>query len=223
MLELYSYYRSTASYRVRIALELKKIPYLYKSVAKLRKNDLEFTIEYSRINPQKMVPTLIDGDAIITQSLAIIEYLEERYPQPALLPSDVLAKAYVRQIALLIACDIHPLSVMRVRKFFTSTMGFSFSQKMSWYRHWVDEGLKALEEILSNSKFRGSFCHGDEPTIADAFLAPQVYNAERFQCSLSSYPIICQINEVCMNHPAFIAAQPHLQPDVSEYSPNDEY
>lgn len=223
MLELYSYYRSTASYRVRIALEFKKIPYLYQSVSKLRKNDPEFTVEYSQLNPQKMVPTLIDGEAVISQSLAIIEYLEERYPHPGLLPNDILARAYIRQIALLIACDIHPLSVMRVRKFFTTTMDFNFSQKMSWYRHWVDEGLKALEEILSNSKFRGSFCYGDEPTMADAFLAPQVYNAERFQCTLSPYPIIRQINEVCMNHAAFIAAQPHLQPDVSEYSPNDEY
>jgi maleylpyruvate isomerase len=223
MLELYSYYRSTASYRVRIVLELKKIPYLYKSVYKLRTFDPEFTKEYSQLNPQKMVPTLIDGETAISQSLAIIEYLEERYPHPALLPSDILARAYVRQIALLIACDIHPLSIMRVRKYFTSTMDFSLSQKIDWYHHWVNEGLTALEEILGNSKFRGSFCCGDEPTVADAFLAPQVYNAERFQCSLSPYPIIRQINEVCMNHPAFIAAQPHLQPDVSEYNPNDEY
>ncbi|GJD18664.1 putative maleylacetoacetate isomerase [Rivularia sp. IAM M-261] len=223
MLELYSYYRSTASYRVRIVLELKKIPYICRSVYKLRKNDPEFTAFYSKINPQKMVPTLIDNEAAISQSLAIIEYLEERYPEPALLPNDLFARAYVRQIAQLIACDIHPLSIMRVRKFFTSTMDFSSSQKMNWYHHWVNEGLKALEELLKLNKFRGSFCYGDEPTIADAFLAPQVYNAERFECSLSPYPIIRQINEVCMNHPAFIAAQPHLQPDASEYNPNDEY
>jgi maleylacetoacetate isomerase len=223
MLELYSYYRSTASYRVRIALELKKIPYLYKSVYKLRKNDPEFTKQYRKINPQKLVPTLIDGEVIISQSLAIIEYLEERYSQPSLLPIDIISRAYVRQIALLIACDIHPLSIMRVRRYFTSVMGVNFSQKMSWYRHWVSEGLQALEELLSNSKLRGSFCCGDEPTIADAFLVPQVYNAERFQCPLEPYPLIRKIHEVCMSYPAFIAAQPHLQPDASEYSPHDEY
>ncbi|BAZ37107.1 putative maleylacetoacetate isomerase [Calothrix sp. NIES-4101] len=223
MLELYSYYRSTASYRVRIALELKKIPYKYKSVYKLRKNDPIFTEEYSKINPQKLVPTLIDGNAHISQSLAIIEYLEECYPQPSLLPNDALSRAYVRQIALLIACDIHPLSVMRIRRYFTSNMSLNFAQKMLWYRHWVNEGLQALEEIMSNSKLRGSFCCGDEPTIADAFLIPQVYNAERFQCSLEPYPIIRQIYNICLNQPAFIAAQPHLQPDASEYSPTDEY
>ncbi|BAZ10770.1 putative maleylacetoacetate isomerase [Calothrix sp. NIES-4071] len=163
MLELYSYYRSTASYRVRIVLELKKIPYLYKSVYKLRTNDSEFAKKYSQLNPQKMVPTLIDGETAISQSLAIIEYLEERYPHPALLPSNILARAYVRQIALLIACDIHPLSIMRVRKYFTSSMDFSLSQKMDWYRHWVNEGLTALEKLLGNSKFRGSFCCGDQP------------------------------------------------------------
>lgn len=120
MLELYSYYRSTASYRVRIALEIKKIPYLYKSVSQLRKGDPEFTAEFCKVNPQKMVPTIIDGQAVISQSLAIVEYLEERYPQPALLPAATLARAYSRQIALLIACDIHPLSIMRVRQYLTS-------------------------------------------------------------------------------------------------------
>jgi maleylacetoacetate isomerase len=223
MLELYSYYRSTASYRVRIALELKKISYIYRSVSKLRKGDLEFTDEFGRINPQKMVPTLIDGEAVISQSLAIIEYLEERYPQPALLPKDTLARAYSRQIALLVACDIHPLNIMRVRQYLTSPMGHNQSEKMVWYRHWVDEGFKAMENLLAKSEFRGIFCHGDEPTIADIFLVPQVYNAERFGCPLERYPNIRQIYEVCMSHPAFIAAQPHLQPDVLEYSFDDEY
>ncbi|BAY43568.1 putative maleylacetoacetate isomerase [Scytonema sp. HK-05] len=223
MLELYSYYRSTASYRVRIALELKKITYLYKSVSNLRKGELQFTDEYYKINPQKMVPTLIDGEAVISQSLAIIEYLEERYPQPALLPKHSFARAYSRQIALLVACDIHPLNIKRVRQYLTSPMGHNHSEKMDWYRHWVDEGLTAIEYLLTNSKFRGSFCYGNEPTIADLFLVPQVYNAERFGCPLQPYPTIYKIYEVCMNHPAFIAAQPHLQPDVSEYSPDDEY
>ena len=223
MLELYSYYRSTAAYRVRIALLLKKIPYLYRSVSKLRKGDPEFTAEFGKTNPQRMVPTLVDGEATISQSLAIIEYLEERYPQPALLPIDALARAYSRQIALLVACDIHPLSIMRVRRYLTSPMGHTHAEKMTWYRHWVDEGLQAMEAILGNSKFRGSFCCGHEPTVADLCLVPQVYNAERFECPLEPYPNICQIYEVCMTHPAFIAAQPHLQPDVSEYSPDDEY
>lgn len=223
MLELYSYYRSTASYRVRIALLFKKIPYLYRSVSKLRKGESEFTAEFRKINPQRMVPTLIDGQATISQSLAIIEYLEERYPQPALLPINALSRAYSRQIALLVACDIHPLSIMRVRRYLTSPMGHNRSEKMDWYRHWVDEGLQAIENILDSSKFRGSFCCGHEPTIADLFLVPQVYNAERFRCSLDPYPNIRQIYQVCMNHPAFIAAQPHLQPDVSEYSIKDEY
>lgn len=223
MLELYSYYRSTASYRVRIALELKQIPYIYKSVSKLRKDDPIGTAEYQKINPQKMVPTLIDGEAVISQSLAIIEYLEERYPQPALLPLDTLARAYTRQIALLIGCDIHPLNIMRVRKYLTDPIGLNHAEKMNWYHHWLREGLKALEDILVNSKFCGSFCYGDKPTIADIFLVPQVYNAERFKLTLEPYPQVRQIHELCMNHPAFIAAQPHLQPDASEYSPNDEY
>jgi maleylpyruvate isomerase len=223
VLELYSYYRSTASYRVRIALELKQIPYVYKSVYKLRKGDPCFTAEYQKINPQKFVPTLIDGDAVLAQSLAIIEYLEERYPQPAILPIDTLGKAYTRQVALLIGCDIHPLSIMRVRKYLTSAIGFNHSEKMNWYHHWLGEGLNALENLLANSKFIGSFCYGNQPTIADAFLVPQVYNAERFKYPLEPYPTIRAIYKSCMKHPAFIAAQPHLQPDVSEYSPDDEY
>lgn len=223
MLQLYSYYRSTASYRVRIALEFKQIPYNSKSVVKLRKCEPTFTKEYSKINPQKLVPTLIDGEIAISQSLAIIEYLEELYPQPALLPNDAVSRAYVRQIALLIACDIHPLNIMRIRRYMTANMNVSFAEKMAWYRHWVNEGLQALEEILSNSKLRGSFCCGDEPTIADVFLIPQVYNAERFQCPLEPYPIIRHIHELCLNQPAFITAQPHLQPDASEYSSTDEY
>ncbi|MEH1942084.1 MAG: maleylacetoacetate isomerase [Nostoc sp.] len=223
MLELYSYYRSTASYRVRIALEIKKIPYLYRSVSKLRKGEPEFTAEYRKINPQKLVPTLIDGKAAITQSLAIVEYLEERYPQPTLLPLDTLARAYTRQIALLIGCDIHPLSIMRVRKYLTSAIGLNHTEKMNWYHHWLGEGLNALEDILINSGFCGSFCYGDKPTIADVFLVPQVYNAERFKYSLDPYPTIRKIHKSCICHPAFIAAQPHLQPDASEYSPEDEY
>ncbi|ARV63183.1 maleylacetoacetate isomerase [Nostocales cyanobacterium HT-58-2] len=222
-MELYSYYRSTASYRVRIALELKKIPYIYKSVSKLRKGESKFTDEFRKINPQKMVPTLVDGQAIISQSLVIIEYLEERYPQPALLPKDSLARAYSRQIALLIACDIHPLNIKRVREYLTLPMGHNHSEKMDWYHHWVGEGLTAIEYLLTNSQFCGSFCCGDEPTIADLFLVPQVYNAERFGCSLEPYPTIGKIQKKCMSHPAFITTQPHLQPDVWEYNSHDEY
>jgi maleylacetoacetate isomerase len=223
VLELYSYYRSTASYRVRIALELKKIPYLYKSVSELRKGNPEFTTNYQKINPQKLVPTLIDGEMVITQSLAIIEYLEDCYPQPALLPLDIVARAYTRQIALLIGCDIHPLSIMRVRKYLTDPIGLNHAEKMNWYHHWLGEGLNALENILATSKFCSSFCYGDTPTIADIFLVPQVYNAERFKYPLEPYPHIRRIYEICMNHPAFIAAQPYLQPDVVEYNPEDEY
>jgi maleylpyruvate isomerase len=223
VLTLYSYYRSTASYRVRIALELKQIPYFHKGVSKLRKSDPEFTTNYSKLNPQKMVPTLIDGESSISQSLAIIEYLEERYPQGALLPTDALARAYVRQIALLIACDIHPLNIMRVRKYLTSAIGLNHSEKMNWYHHWVSEGLNAIEELLTKSKFRGNFCYGDQPTLADLFLVPQVYNAERFKCSLEPYSNIRKIYEECMSQSAFLAAQPHLQPDASEYDSEDEY
>ncbi|MBN3925246.1 MAG: maleylacetoacetate isomerase [Nostoc sp. NMS4] len=223
MLKLYSYYRSTASYRVRIALELKKLPYIYQSVSKLRKGEPEFTAEYGEINPQKMVPTLIDGDVVITQSLAIIEYLEERYQKPALLPIDAVARAYTRQIALLIGCDIHPLNIMRVRKYLTLPIGLNHVEKTNWYHYWLGEGLNALEKLLVNSKFRGDFCYGNEPTIADIFLVPQVYNAERFEYPLEAYPNIYKIYELCVKHPAFVAAQPDLQPDASEYHPDDEY
>ncbi|WP_375758020.1 maleylacetoacetate isomerase [Corallococcus exercitus] len=222
-LKLYSYYRSTASYRVRIALNLKGLAYQYQGVRGLRKGEPEFTERYLALNPQGLVPLLVDGDVPISQSLAIIEYLDELHPEPPLLPREPAARAHVRGIALYVACDVHPLNIMRVRKYLTQPLGHSQEEKMEWYRHWAVTGFEALERMLERSPHRGTCCHGDTPTLADLCLVPQVYNAERFKLPLDAYPTLKRIHDHCMTLPAFIAAQPHLQPDVSEYAPNEEY
>lgn len=212
MLTLYNYYRSSAAYRVRIALALKKISYEYQAIHLLQNGGEQFLPEYRQLNPQCLVPTLQEGNTVLTQSLAIIEYLEEKYPTPALLPANLTDKAWVRSIAYAISCDIHPLNNLRVLKYLQNTLQISDEQKTDWMHHWINLGFAAIERMLSQGK-TGKCCLGDTPTLADIVLVPQVYNAERFKCPLDDYPRIKAVSAYCRTLSAFINAQPENQPD----------
>ncbi len=213
-MKLYTYFRSTAAYRVRIALNLKGLPYEAVPVHLLRSEENDPA--YRALSPLGTVPALLtdEGDAL-TQSLAIIEYLEETHPQPPLLPADALGRARLRALALTIACDIHPLNNLRVLKYLTGTLGASEEEKMTWYRHWLADGMMAVERLLADHPATGDFCHGDAPTLADCCLVPQVFNARRFDCPLDAMPTIRRIAEACEQLPAFVAAAPHNQPDAA--------
>ncbi|HEX6956489.1 MAG TPA: maleylacetoacetate isomerase [Ferrovibrio sp.] len=209
---LYGYFRSSAAYRVRIALNLKGLAYDNHFIH-LQKND-QLSEDYARLNPQKLVPTLVDGDRQMAQSLAIIEYLDETHPNPPLLPKEPAERARVRALALAIACDIHPLNNLRVLRYLVKDMGVSDDKKNQWYRHWVETGLQALEKMLAGSSATGRFCHGDTPTLADICLVPQVANARRFNCDLSACPTVERIDAECNRLDAFIKAAPGKQPDA---------
>jgi maleylpyruvate isomerase len=211
-MKLYGYFRSSAAYRVRIALGLKGLPYEYAAV-NLRKGE-QRTATYRALNAQALVPTLEDDRGSFTQSLAIIEYLDERYPQPPLLPDVPEARARVRAIALAIACDIHPLDNLRVLQYLLRTLGVSEDAKNAWYRHWIDVGLSALESQLAGEAATGTFCHGDSPTLADVCLVPQLANARRSSIPLDAYPTLLRIEAACNALPAFAAAAPEKQPDA---------
>jgi maleylpyruvate isomerase len=209
---LYDYFRSTAAYRVRIALNLKGLDYEQRPVS-LVKGEQQRE-DYKRFNPQGLVPTLVlDNDRVITQSLAICEYLEETHPQPALLPGDPEGRARVRVLAQAVACDIHPVNNLRILKYLTGTLGISEDAKLAWYQHWIAEGLAALETLLESPQ-TGEFCHGDTPSLADVCLVPQVFNACRFECDLAPYPTIARIVDACEALPAFERAQPSRQQDA---------
>lgn len=201
---LYDYFRSSASYRVRIALNLKGLSYRSVPVALL--DNAQQAPEYLEKNPQGLIPALLDGDQLITQSLAICEYLDEVYPAPALLPADTLGRARVRALALSIACDIHPLNNLRVLRRLEQQFSADQASKDAWYRHWVDTGLRAFEQQIERT--RGQYCYGDTVTLADLALIPQVYNARRFQCDLSAYPNIVAIEQQCLALSAFAQATP---------------
>jgi maleylpyruvate isomerase len=213
-MKLYTYFRSSAAYRVRIALNLKGLPYEAVPVHLVRHGGEQIKEEYRAINPSALVPTLDDEGAILTQSMAIIEYLEETHPQVPLLPQGPLARARVRALAQMVACDIHPLNNLRVLRYLVRTLGVADDAKNEWYRHWVREGFAAFEAQLKRSPETGRFCHGDTPTIADCFLVPQVSNAQRLDVDLGPYPNIARINDACAALPAFIAAHPAQQPDA---------
>jgi maleylacetoacetate isomerase len=214
MLKLYTYFRSSAAYRVRIGLNLKGLDYEAVPVHLVRGGGEHLSDAYRAINSSAMVPTLVDGDAALGQSLAILEYLEEVHPQKPLLPADPLGRARVRSLALTVACEIHPINNLRVLKYLTGELGVSNELKMQWYRHWVKEGLGILEARLAREPQTGEFCHGDSPGLADCFLIPQVFNAERFQVDLGSYPTISRINRACADLQDFAAAHPGQQPDA---------
>jgi maleylpyruvate isomerase len=213
-MKLYSYFRSSASYRVRIALNLKGLPYDYEPVHMLRDGGQQLKDAYRALNPDGLVPTLVDGDATLQQSLAIIEYLEEAYPEPPLLPKAPLDRAYVRAIALQIACEIHPLNNLRVLKFLKHEFGADEDAKNAWYRHWIEAGFKTLEARLASEPRVGKLCFGDTPTLADVCVAPQVFNAQRFSIDLQPYPTIRRLYDHAMTLDAFRAAAPGEQPDA---------
>lgn len=213
MMRLYTYFRSSAAYRVRIALNLKGMAYQAVPVHLVRDGGQHRKPEYLALNPQGLVPALeVDGQ-VLTQSLAIVEYLEETCPQPPLLPADALGRARVRAIAQAIACDIHPVNNLRVLQYLGSALGAGQAARDDWYRHWVETGLAAVETMLAADPRTGAFCHGDAPGLADCCLVPQVFNARRFNCDLSAMPTLAAIAERCQALPAFAAAAPQAQPD----------
>ncbi len=213
-MKLYSYFRSSAAFRVRIALNLKGVPYEVVPVHLLKGGGEQFGEAYTRTNPLSLIPALEDGGQVLTQSLAIIEYLDERYPEPPLLPADPLSRAYVRAVALSIACDIHPLNNLRVLRYLVRELGVSDEKKDFWYRHWVELGLGQLDRVVMSGGRCGRYTFGDQVTIADLAIVPQIFNARRFGCDLAKAPTLNAIADRCMQLDAFANAQPSAQPDA---------
>jgi maleylacetoacetate isomerase len=211
VMKLYGYFRSSAAFRVRIALNLKKLEYENAPIH-LRRND-QTTADYLAVNPQGLVPTLKDGGLTLIQSLAIIEYLEETYPEPPLLPRPAADRARVRGLAEIVACDIHPINNLRVLRYLTHSLGHDEAKIAAWYNHWIGAGFQALEKLLAEDRRTGGFCHGEAPGLADVALVPQVVNAERYQLDLTPYPTITRIFESCMRLEPFATAHPDNQPD----------
>ncbi|KRB80936.1 maleylacetoacetate isomerase [Sphingomonas sp. Root710] len=211
-MKLYSYFRSSAAYRVRIALNLKGIEAEQEAVHLLHKEPLPaYRAEH---NPQGLIPALDSDDGLLVQSLAIIEYLEERYPDPALLPHGFAPRAYVRAAALLIACDIHPLANLRVLRYLKSDLGQEQDAIDTWYRHWVEDGLARLEAFVAAKGCSGRYIFGDSPTIADCCLVPQMFNARRLNCDVAPFPTLVAIDAHCAELDAFQRAHPSVQPDA---------
>ncbi|MGE3920226.1 MAG: maleylacetoacetate isomerase [Gammaproteobacteria bacterium] len=212
-IKLYHYFRSSASYRVRIALNFKELTYQEQTIHLVRNGGEQYSSEYQAINPHSAVPALeIDGQ-IITQSLAIIEYLEERFPTPHLLPQDLEGRARVRALSELIACDIHPLNNRVVLVYLENEFHISDEQKTNWIAKWIESGFYAFETHLARDKATGQYCHGDTPTMADLCLVPQVFNAIRFNVPLKDYPNILRINENCLKIDQFQRAHPNQYED----------
>ena len=209
-MQLYNYFRSSASYRVRIALAWKGLDYDYIPVHLVKKEHLDEA--YAGLSASRLVPTLQDGAARLSQSLAIVEYLDETHPQPPLLPADALGRARVRAIAQDIACEIHPLNNLRVLRYLTHDLKLSEDDKNRWYRHWVESGLESVERQLAAQPTR--YCHGDAPTLADLTLVPQIFNAQRFNCRTEHVPHVMRVYEACMQLDAFSRTQPAACPDA---------
>jgi maleylpyruvate isomerase len=213
MLKLYGYFRSSAAYRCRIALNLKGLAHETGVVHLIKDGGQHNAPAYRALNPQALVPTLEHEGRVITQSLAIIEYLEEIHPEPPLLPEDAERRAKIRAFALAIACDIHPINNLRVLNHLKGPLQQGQAAVDAWYRHWVETGLAACEALLPAAA--GRFCFGDQPTLADACLVPQLYNARRFNCDLAAMPRLLAIDEACRALPAFAKAAPEAQPDAA--------
>ena len=213
-MKLHSFFRSSAAYRVRIALAVKGLA--YDTVPHHLRKGEQREPEYRALNPQALVPTLEDGGHVLTQSLAIIEYLEEAYPQtPRLLPSDPAGRAVVRAMSQAIACDVHPLNNLRVLDYLKSQMGQSQEATDVWYRHWIAEGFAMMEGFLAREKKHGKHVFRDQVTMADCCLVPQVANALLYKCDVKPYPAVMRVHEACMKLDAFIKAQPSNQPDAA--------
>ena len=211
-MKLYGYFRSSAAFRVRIALNLKKLNY-ESAFIHLRRGD-QRQPGFLDINPQGLVPALEVDDTLLIQSLPIIEYLDETHPEPPLLPSDAKGRARVRALAAMVACDIHPINNLRVLRYLLRPLGQDEAAVETWYNHWIAEGFGALERLLAEGGRTGRFCHGDTPGLADIVLVPQVFNANRYQSlDLTPYPTIVRIYQTCLGIDAFAAAHPDRQPD----------
>jgi maleylacetoacetate isomerase/maleylpyruvate isomerase len=209
-MELYNYFRSSASYRVRIALALKGLAFDYRAVQIA--NNEQFAESYAAVSAARLVPLLRDGEQVLTQSLAIIEYLDETHPLPALLPADAAGRARVRSLALDIACEIHPLNNLRVLRYLVHSLKLSEDDKDRWYRHWVETGLEAVERQLAGRPQR--YCHGETPTLADCVLVPQIFNAQRFKCRTEHVPQVMRVFANCMRLDAFEKTRPEACPDA---------
>ncbi len=206
MIQLHDAVRSSASYRVRIALHWKGIP--FERVGLQLMQGEQHSEAYRKLNAQSLVPTLVDGALVIPQSLAILEYLEEAYPTPSLLPQDAAGRARVRSLALAIACETHPLQNTRVMHYLEQKLGLAEDARLAWLRHWIETGLRAVETRLASEPETGRFCHGDAPSIADCCVVPQLYNAVRYQCDLSGMGTLLRIRDACLELPAFQQARP---------------
>jgi maleylacetoacetate isomerase len=212
--KLYTYFRSSAAFRVRIALNLKGLEYQAQLVSLPKGAHRE--AQYAKVNPQALVPTLVSRDGWhLAQSLAIIEYLDETHPQPPLIPREAKARARVRSLSLLIACEIHPLNNLRTLQYLKRELKLGEDQVNAWYRHWIAEGLGKLEAELGEAG-TGRFCHGDAPSMADCCLVPQIFNAQRYDCDLAPYPTVLRVFDACMKLDAFERAQPSQQPDAEQ-------
>lgn len=212
MLTLYDYYRSSCAYRVRIALNIKGLEYNCKPIDLINNGGEQFSQAYIKKNPLALVPTLIHDDFVISQSLAIIDYLEALSPLPALIPEEVTLRAVVKQVAFIISCDIHPLDNLRVLRYLSDELNMDDAKKNSWYQHWILRGFSAVEKILQQQD--GPYCFGDSPRLADVCLVPQVYNARRANCELKSFPRIVAIEAHCLQQPDFYQAAPEAQAPV---------
>lgn len=212
-MQLYSYFRSSASYRVRIALAWKRLDHDYLPVH-LPRNE-HHARGFAELTPHQQVPVLQDGDQVLTQSLAIIEYLEETHPMPPLLPADAAGRARVRALALNVACDIHPPANLRVLRYLLHDLNVGEERKDQWCLHWVQQGLQAMERQLARHPATGRYCHGNQPTLADVFLVPQMFNAQRIGCPLDALPTVRRITDACLQLPAFADAQPLACPDAA--------
>lgn len=211
---LYTYFRSSAAYRARIALNLKGLKAGHRFVHLLKDGGQQHGSAYSHVNPQELVPTLVDNGHAIGQSLAIIEYLDETHPDPPLLPKDAPGRARVRQIAYAIACDIHPVNNLRVLQYLKRAFETTDDERADWQRHWISLGFRAIESLLAQSKETGVWCHANSPTLADICLIPQMANARRIGMDLAIYPTLTRIEQAALAHPAFVAAQPKEQIDA---------
>ena len=211
---VYGYFRSSAAFRVRIALNLKGIVPEWKFVHLLKDGGQQHAPGYRAVNPQELIPTLIHDGHTIGQSLAIIEYLDEVKPEPPVLPRDAAGRARVRQLADMVACDIHPVNNLRVLLHLRDDFGASEEKRAAWQRHWISLGFAAIETLLAGSRQTGRYGHGDTPTLADICLIPQLANARRVNLDLSPYPTILRIEQTALAHPAFAAALPAAQSDA---------
>ena len=212
-MQLYNYFRSSASYRVRIALALKGLGCELVPIHLLKHE--QTSAGFAAIAPAKLVPLLKVEDELLTQSLAIIEYLDEAHPEPSLLPGNALDRARIRSLAQDIACEIHPLDNLRVLRYLVHEMKVSDEDKTRWYKHWVETGLAVVEQRLAGDARTGRFCHGDAPTMADCVLVPQVMNAQRFECRLDHVPTVMRVFDACMQLDAFSTTQPSAYPEAA--------